>query len=284
MKNSAFVLTILLLVLSACSTAPTTPSASSTSTPLITTPSSTPPQISWDEVDDYVNQFVTVQGTIVLTHYAEDSKGQPTFLNFHDPYEDYFTCVIWGDDRPEFPLHPEEYYLDKRIRVRGVIETYEGSPDMILHEPSQIQVANPDGSWPGFPKYDITTALVTHVIDGDTIEIKGGQDVRYIGIDTPETGNSHSSGECFAEEATAKNREFVGGKRVRLVRGLENKDKYGRLLRYIYVDEIMFNAELVRLGYAEAYPYPPNVRYMEMFSELEQEAKEEERGLWGECR
>ncbi|MFP3975141.1 MAG: thermonuclease family protein [Dehalococcoidia bacterium] len=284
MKRFLFLLIVLMLVFSACSTAPSTPPASPTSTPVITTPSPTPPRISWQEADDYVNQFAIVEGTIVLTHYAEDSNGQPTFLNFHDPYEDYFTCVIWGEDRPDFPPHPEEYYLDKRVRVRGLIETYEGSPEMILHEPSQIQAANPDGSWPGFPTYDITTALVTRVIDGDTIEIDGRRDVRYIGIDTPETGNSHGPDECFATEATAKNRELVKGKNVRLVRGLENKDKYDRLLRYVYVDELMVNAELVRLGYVEAYPFPPNVRYMEMFSELEQEAQENDRGLWGECR
>jgi len=129
-------------------------SASASASPLEsinnTLPTSNPPVISWDEADDYVNQFVIVQGTIVLTHYAAGSNGQPTFLNFHDPYEDYLTCIIWGDDRPEFPPNPEDYYLYKLVRVRGSIKNYEGSPEIILYGPSQIQIVNPDGSWPGF--------------------------------------------------------------------------------------------------------------------------------------
>jgi len=116
--------------------------------------------------------------------------------------------------------------------------------------------------------------LVTQVIDGDTIEIEGGYHVRYIGIDTPEIG------EPYYLEATEANRNLVEGKVVWLEKDVEDKDKYGRLLRYVWVDDTMVNAELVSLGYAYSYSYPPNVSYQKHFLQLEQEAREQERGLW----
>ncbi len=86
------------------------------------------------------DKIVTVEGDIVRTYYARGSKGQPTFLNFHDPYEGYFTAVIWGDDRGKFPPNPESYYLYKKVRVKGKIEIYKGAPEIILRQPSQIWV------------------------------------------------------------------------------------------------------------------------------------------------
>ncbi|MFO8010440.1 MAG: thermonuclease family protein [Dehalococcoidia bacterium] len=125
--------------------------------------------------------------------------------------------------------------------------------------------------------------LVTRVVDGDTIEIEGGEMVRYIGIDTPEIEGPYTSLECFGQEASEMNRQLVEGKRVSLAADVENRDKYGRLLRYVYVDDLMVNAELVRLGYAHAVSYPPNTRYVEMFSQLEHQAREKNRGLWNAC-
>src|SRR3989344_6996325 len=78
---------------------------------------------------------------------------------------------------------------------------------------------------------------VTRVIDGDTIEIEGGQKVRYIGIDTPETVDPRSLPQCFGKEAASKNRELVEGKKVRLEKDILDKDKYGRLLRYVYLPD-----------------------------------------------
>ena len=122
------------------------------------------------------------------------------------------------------------------------------------------------------------TALVTRVIDGDTIVIEGGYRVRYIGIDTPEIDN----GEPFGIEALEANQELVEGKIVRLERDVSQTDKYGRLLRYVYGDGIFVNAELVRLGLAEAKAYPPDTRYQEDLEELETEAKEASWGMWAE--
>jgi micrococcal nuclease len=86
------------------------------------------------------DKIVTVEGVIVRTYYATGSKGQPTFLNFHDPYEGYFTAVIWGDDRGKFPANPESYYLYKKVKIKGKIEIYKGDPEIILRQPSQIWV------------------------------------------------------------------------------------------------------------------------------------------------
>ncbi len=120
-------------------------------------------------------------------------------------------------------------------------------------------------------------ARVVRVIDGDTIEIEGGVRVRYIGIDTPEV---YPQAEYYGPEASAKNVELVEGAIIILEKDTTDKDHYGRLLRYVWVDDIFVNAELVRLGYAEAHAYPPDVRYQDMFARLESEAREAGLGLW----
>ncbi len=121
------------------------------------------------------------------------------------------------------------------------------------------------------------TVLVTRVIDGDTIEVNiGGRlyDVRYIGVDTPE------SNQPFGYEAAIKNQELVSGKRISLEKDVSETDKYGRLLRYVYADGVFVNAEMVRLGYAYAATFPPDVKYQEYFLKLQREAQESDRGFW----
>jgi len=127
------------------------------------------------------------------------------------------------------------------------------------------------------------TFLVTRVIDGDTIEIEGGKKVRYIGIDTPETVDPRKPVQCFGVEAFNKNKELVERKRIRLEKDISETDKYGRLLRYVYVDGIFVNDYLVRQGYAYAYTYPPDVKYSEQFIQAQKEARENNRGLWKAC-
>ena len=121
------------------------------------------------------------------------------------------------------------------------------------------------------------TARVTRVIDGDTITIAGGYKVRYIGIDTPEV---YPRVEAFGIEAWQANRELVEGKEVRLERDVTETDRYGRLLRYVYVDDIFVNAELVRLGLARSKAYPPDTEYQDLLEEMEAEAREAGRGMW----
>ena len=125
-------------------------------------------------------------------------------------------------------------------------------------------------------KPETEKALVTSVIDGDTIQLVNGEVVRYLGIDTPETG------EPYYAEATAKNRELVEGKIVELQSGEHDEDEYGRLLRYVYVDGVFVNAELIAQGYARAYIFDSNDRYSQALVQLEQYAKMKNCGLWGQ--
>jgi len=121
------------------------------------------------------------------------------------------------------------------------------------------------------------TAKVIQVIDGDTITIEGGYRVRYIGIDTPEI---YPVLETYGTEAWQANRKLVEGKEVRLERDVSETDKYGRLLRYVYVDNVLVNAELVRLGLAEVKAYPPDTKYQDFLEQMKTEAREAGRGMW----
>lgn len=129
---------------------------------------------------------------------------------------------------------------------------------------------------------DEQTYLVTKVIDGDTIELEGGQKVRYIGIDTPELKGD----ECYAKQARDKNKELVEGKRVKLQKDISETDKYGRFLRFVYNENGDFiNNILVQEGYATVATYPPDVSYQELFQKSQQEAISQNRGLWNaNCR
>jgi len=122
------------------------------------------------------------------------------------------------------------------------------------------------------------------VIDGDTIEIEGGKKVRYLGIDTPETVDPRKPVQCFGIEASNANKKLVLGKRVKLEKDISETDKYGRLLRYVYVDDIFVNDYLVRNGYAYAVTFPPDVKYQQQFLEAQKEARENKRGLWSACQ
>jgi len=125
--------------------------------------------------------------------------------------------------------------------------------------------------------------LVIRVVDGDTIEIEGGKKIRYIGIDTPEVADPRKPVQCFGRDASAKNKELVEGKRVRLEKDVSETDKYGRLLRYVYVGNTFVNETLVKEGYAFSSPYPPDVKYQELFNQAEKEARAANSGLWGSC-
>ena len=122
------------------------------------------------------------------------------------------------------------------------------------------------------------TVLVQRVVDGDTIVLAGGERVRYLGIDTPEVTGVP---ELFGPEVTYANRRLVEGQRVRLERDVSDRDRFDRLLRYVYVDGVMVSAELLREGFARVLVYPPDSRYAQCFVALEEEAQEVGRGLWG---
>ncbi len=120
----------------------------------------------------------------------------------------------------------------------------------------------------------ITGDLVRRVIDGDTIELANGRRLRYIGIDTPELD------EPFYRETADYNRQLVEGRRVRLLKDRSDRDRHGRLLRYVFAGDILVNAELVREGLAEAKTYEPDTRFTSCFDALMEEARQHERGMW----
>lgn len=127
--------------------------------------------------------------------------------------------------------------------------------------------------------------LVAEVVDGDTIILATGETVRYIGIDTPETVDPRRGVQCFGPEASKANKALVAGEYVRLVADVEDRDKYGRLLRYVYLTDGTFvNLALAVQGYAPAYTYPPNVAYTEEFRAAARDARNAKRGLWSKCR
>jgi micrococcal nuclease len=131
-------------------------------------------------------------------------------------------------------------------------------------------------------------ARVVHVVDGDTIDVRlGGRrdTVRYIGIDTPEEYKPDTPVECFSRIAARVDAELVAGERVRLVTDREERDRYGRLLAYVYRarDGLFVNAELMRRGLAHTLPIRPNVRYAARFAKLQKEARRAGRGLWDAC-
>ncbi len=130
------------------------------------------------------------------------------------------------------------------------------------------------------------TAPVTRVVDGDTIEarIDGEvEDVRLIGVDTPETVKRGEPVECFGPRASAFTHRQLEGRRVRLVFGVERRDVYGRLLAYAYLRDRLFNSALLRRGLARSLTIPPNDRFAGLFERLELTAARAGRGLWGAC-
>lgn len=137
-------------------------------------------------------------------------------------------------------------------------------------------------SWTEDAEKKTGTIRVKRVIDGDTIELENGDKVRYIGIDTPESVKPDTPVQCFAKEAAARNRELVEGKEVRLERNVSDRDRYGRLLRYVYVDDVLINARLVEEGYARSVSFPPDIGKQDLFRSLEREAREAKRGLWAD--
>jgi micrococcal nuclease len=131
-------------------------------------------------------------------------------------------------------------------------------------------------------------ATVTRVVDGDTVHVRvGGQEetVRYIGMDTPETVKPGTPVQCFGKAASAANRRLVSGARVELRLDAEPRDRYGRLLAYVYRrrDGMFVNAALVRDGFATILAIPPNVSHAADLRALERRARAGRRGLWGAC-
>lgn len=129
-------------------------------------------------------------------------------------------------------------------------------------------------------------AYVVRAVDGDTIEVRLDgrlEDVRYIGVDTPETVKPDTPVQCFGPQASDFDHRLVEHRRVRLVFGVERRDVYGRLLSYVYLGDRFVNAELLRRGFARTLTIAPNDRFAKYFKRLEIAAARTGRGLWSAC-
>lgn len=136
--------------------------------------------------------------------------------------------------------------------------------------------------------------IVQRAVDGDTLKLANGERVRLIGVDTPEVHESVklyrdarksnqdvATIQALGKKAAAFTKGLVEGKPVRLEFDVQKKDRYGRLLAYVYLENGTFlNAEIIRQGYANVMTIPPNVRYQDLFLKLYREAREAKRGLW----
>lgn len=98
--------------------------------------------LSAAQAGDHVGQRATVCGVVASSRYAASSRGRPTFLNLDQPYPNHvFTIVIWGEARGNFPEPPEQAFAGKRVCVIGTIETYRGTPQIVVREPSALRLA-----------------------------------------------------------------------------------------------------------------------------------------------
>jgi len=131
-------------------------------------------------------------------------------------------------------------------------------------------------------------ATVIRVVDGDTVVVSlagRSERVRFIGVDTPESVKPGTPVQCYAKAASAETEHLLDGRRVSLRYDAERRDRYGRLLAYVYRrDDGMFvNAELVQRGYARTLTIPPNVAHADLFARLAGDARRRGRGLWRTC-
>ncbi|MDD5136577.1 MAG: thermonuclease family protein [Candidatus Omnitrophica bacterium] len=140
------------------------------------------------------------------------------------------------------------------------------------------------------------TAVVARAVDGDTLKLSDGRRVRLIGVDTPEVHYSNkllrdsnrSGKDVKAIQALGKRsadftRQLCEGKRVRMETDVKKFDKYGRLLAYVYLEDGTFvNARILEDGYGQVMTIPPNVKYADRFLKLQQQARDNHKGLWAD--
>lgn len=167
---------------------------------------------------------------------------------------------------------------------------------LYAEEPTTVQYSNYTFTIPFGKNYDYANIKVKRVVDGDTLVLENGDKVRLIGIDTPEMHesdkldrDSKKSGEDrrtiqeLGKRSYLFVRGLIEGKQVSLEFDLERRDRYGRLLAYVFLkdkNQTFVNAEIVKAGYASLMTFPPNVKYADLFLKLYQEARVNKRGLW----
>jgi len=146
-----------------------------------------------------------------------------------------------------------------------------------------VIVLNGCGTQKGLQANGSMETTVIRVIDGDTFEMEGGERVRMIGVDTPESVKPNTPVQPYAKEASAYTKQLIEGKKVRLQFDVQLRDKYDRLLAYVYLaDGTFVNNKLIMDGYAKTLTIPPNVAFSEQFTDAMKQARAEKRGLWAD--
>ncbi|MBU1031026.1 MAG: thermonuclease family protein [Nanoarchaeota archaeon] len=214
--------------------------------------------------------FLMIMTSVISNSFYRRSMYRQ--MMYDDMYEDQLQQQLEDDmmrdlyrDQMRDDMYNDMMYDDmmrdlyKDDLGRGTYENY--------YPPSQNQEEQDSES-------EEESKTVSSVSDGDTIKLSNGETIRLIGLNAPESGQSCSS------EATDKLKEFVLGKEVILEQDVDDKDQYSRLLRYVYVDSIFVNLEMVRLGLAHKYEYGSNTKYSSKFEQAENEAKQNEGCLW----
>lgn len=168
---------------------------------------------------------------------------------------------------------------------QGNLESLDITPE---NTPVPIEQSKPDATNSSSLGVEGEKYLVTKVVDGDTFKLENGATVRMIGVDTPETKDPRRPVGCFGKEASAETKGLIEGKMVILQKDISETDKYQRLLRYAYLpledgNTLFVNDYLIREGFGKILTYPPDVKFTEQFLKAQEDAKLNNRGLWGRC-
>lgn len=185
-----------------------------------------------------------------------------------------------------WPLVEEELLIDEGGQIveepyHDAIGTFEPDPQVLSAVSDEVTLFSSQNP-PDFSQLE--RVGVERVVDGDTIVLLDGRRLRYIGIDTPETVHPDQEVGCFGAEASERNRELVEGREVYLEKDVSEVDRFGRLLRYVWLEEVLINELLVADGFAYASSFPPDIARQEQFRQAEAEASQAGRGLWGSCQ
>lgn len=139
-------------------------------------------------------------------------------------------------------------------------------------------------------KKGLEKVKVKSVVDGDTIHLTDGRTIRYLNMDTPETKKINTPIRCYGPEASKYNKQQVDGKEIWILPDKNDKDRYSRYLRFIFLTEAdtsnienSVNAKMVKLGYARTSIYKPNNTYERDFWAFQKIAETQKLGVWGSC-
>ena len=198
-----------------------------------------------------------------------------TFSNlyFVNPYSLKDVQTFLKENKINYVVLSDRYYLNYPPEIDKAFI----SPIIVIKYPDQTPALQIFSTSP------FATEKVSRVIDGDTFEMTSGSRIRLIGVDTPEIKNKEMAIDCFALEAKKKLDSLIAGKVVTLEKDVSEMDKYGRLLRYVYLDGEMVNETLVKEGFARLSTFPPDIKYAEKFLGEEKLARQQGLGLWRVC-